>query len=96
MALNLAMNVLPSPNQNNTTAGIWNKTLEHYSKYEESQLLADTRKLGLIVRNAPVSKLQAVYNKYKNSKHYKISTHESLTSSLDTFLAWAAAQPEQP
>lgn len=79
------MQVLPGQ-KHDTTTGVWNKTLEHYSGYNESTLQPLVRQLAKIVKNAPTSKLQAVHSKYKSTKQSQISIHPNLTETtiLDT------------
>lgn len=89
-ALMLAIQLMPSQEKQpvSTTSGVWNKTLEYYSGYTENTLKGIAKKLALIVRSAPVAKLQAVHCKYKNNKHGQISIHAALADAcLDAIIS---------
>ena len=61
---------------------LWNPTLEWYSKYSAEHLRPITKKIALLARDAPNSKLKAVYTKYQSSKFQKISVRAELSSTL--------------
>lgn len=69
---------------------LWNRTIQHYTTYAEEHVRPIMRRLAMVVREAPNSKLRAVFNKYKNAKLAQISTHPQLgaaTQALDRVIA---------
>ena len=58
----------------------WSATLEHYSKYTESDLLPVMKKMVKLVQKANTGKLTAVHTKYKSSKFMRISVIPELKS----------------
>lgn len=68
---------------------VWNKTIQYYTTYREESLVPIVRRLALVVKDAPTSRLRAVYNKYKQMKLGQISTHPQLTAndSLEQVIA---------
>ncbi|KAH8307058.1 hypothetical protein KR044_004234, partial [Drosophila immigrans] len=60
----------------------WTPTLEHYSRYTPSHLRPITRQIAKLAREAPTSKLRAIYNKYQANKFQKIALRSELSGPL--------------
>jgi G2/mitotic-specific cyclin-B2 len=72
----------------------WNRTLEYYSTYKQSNLLAGMQKIAKLVLKAsdPDYKYRAVVNKYVASKLMRISLLPELSSSYMKELATGASK----
>jgi len=72
----------------------WNRTLEYYSTYKQSNLLAGMQKIAKLVLKAsdPDYKYRAVVNKYVASKLMRISLLPELSSTYMKELASGAAK----
>ncbi|KAH8369956.1 hypothetical protein KR093_001597 [Drosophila rubida] len=60
----------------------WTPTLEHYSRYTPTHLRPITRQIAKLAREAPTSKLRAIYNKYQANKFQKIALRSELSGPL--------------
>lgn len=61
---------------------LWTPTICYYSRYTASQLRPITQKIAAVARNAPASKLCAVYKKYQKPKYYKVSLRKEMYGAL--------------
>lgn len=52
---------------------VWSPALQHYTRYQLSELTSAVEKLASLLIAAPTAKLSAVYSKYSNKKFFKIS-----------------------
>lgn len=77
-SLYLALKVFASPE----AVATWTPTLVFYSRYLNTQLIPITKRLALLVKEAPTTKLKAVYRKYCSSKFDAIAKNAALTSGI--------------
>lgn len=63
--------------------------MQYYTTYTEAELDPMVRKLAYIVKDAPISKLKAVHNKYKQQKQNYIALNRELisTDALERIIA---------
>ncbi|XP_030560894.1 G2/mitotic-specific cyclin-B [Drosophila novamexicana] len=60
----------------------WTPTLVHYSRYTAAHLRPITRQIAKLARDAPTTKLRAIYNKYQANKFQKIALRAELSGPL--------------
>ncbi|XP_030370030.1 G2/mitotic-specific cyclin-B [Scaptodrosophila lebanonensis] len=60
----------------------WTTTLAHYSRYTATHLRPITKQIAKLARDAPTTKLRAIYNKYQGNKFQKIAMRPELYGAL--------------